>query len=116
MRLIDADRLRFSQRYAKADPDSDRLVPVYAIDQPMIDAAPTVDAVPVVRCKDCRYFYQSALHTTCDLADGLAWPGEDDFCSLAQRREQFAGGGKLFSRFADTRKKVGKVGGDPDET
>ena len=55
MRLIDADRLRFSQRYARADPDSDRMIALYAIDESMIDAAPTVDAVPVVRCRECKY-------------------------------------------------------------
>ena len=39
MRLIDADTLYFAKRYAKADPDSDRMIPVRAVDKSVIDAA-----------------------------------------------------------------------------
>lgn len=39
MRLIDADALYFAKRYAKADPDSDRMIPVRAVDKSVIDAA-----------------------------------------------------------------------------
>lgn len=46
-RLIDANLLRYK---AFADPDSGEAI-VYLQD---IDDAPTVDAVEVVRCKDCK--------------------------------------------------------------
>ena len=39
MRLIDADALYFAKRYAKADPDSDKMIPVRAVDKSVIDAA-----------------------------------------------------------------------------
>lgn len=52
MRLIDADELIAEIRNPKYPYtyDAER---VY---RHMIDNAPTVDAVPVVRCKDCRYW------------------------------------------------------------
>lgn len=47
MRLIDADAL------VKALNESG--VPYRADVQEVLDAQPTVDAVPVVRCKDCKH-------------------------------------------------------------
>ena len=45
-----------------------------------IDNAPTVDAVPVVRCKDC------ALHGHCSIEEfGCTEP--DDYCSRGKRKE-----------------------------
>lgn len=41
MRLIDADKLHFSPRFARADPDSDKLLPVLAVDKGLVDLAPT---------------------------------------------------------------------------
>lgn len=87
MRLIDADSLRFSQRYARADPDSDRLVPVFAVDQSMIDVAPTVNAVPVVRCKDCVYSrsvkWNKKGYRVCPVSHMEIT--DDDFCSYGER-------------------------------
>ena len=53
-----------------------------------IEQAPTVDAVEVVRCKDCK-------HCSNNTPDGLHWCDEheigslcdDDFCSYGERRE-----------------------------
>lgn len=44
--------------------------------------APTVDAVPVVRCKDCAHLY-GALCTVC----GLLPRKPDDFCSYGERKD-----------------------------
>lgn len=55
--------------------------------QAMIYNAPTVDAVEVVRCKDCR---RSGVYTSGKLykhQDGLTDPKRDDFCSYGERRE-----------------------------
>lgn len=50
-----------------------------------INNAPTVDAVPVVRCKDCQFFhkygfkleYTECTHFDCDVTeDGYCWWGE----------------------------------------
>lgn len=44
----------------------------------------------LIRCKDCKY-YQTADFAdgfTCYLAEGVAFAKEDDFCSLAERKEE----------------------------
>ena len=47
-----------------------------------IDNEPTVDAEPVVRCKDCKYANEYAM------CGQVAWYNkEDDFCSRGERRE-----------------------------
>lgn len=48
MRLIDADKLK--QHYSWWDDDERRTL----FDQ-IVDAQPTVDAVPVIRCGNCKY-------------------------------------------------------------
>lgn len=57
-----------------------------------IDIAPTVDAVEVVRCKDCRSFERKCAGLgycyTWDYDEGL-FPNEvedNDFCSYGERR------------------------------
>lgn len=47
---------------------------------------PTVDAEPVVRCKDCRY-YEAENHNCLDeMGYARIW-NEDDYCSFAERIE-----------------------------
>ena len=52
-----------------------------------LDKCKTVDAVEVVRCKDCKnYFYSSfSMGMKCRL-DGTEW-GKDDFCSCGERKD-----------------------------
>ena len=47
-RLIDADKLYFSQRFALAAPEGNKMIPVLAVDKKWVDEAPAVDAVEVV--------------------------------------------------------------------
>jgi hypothetical protein len=49
---------------------------------------PAVDAVPVVRCKDCKRFVEGkeAFVTYCSKGCGIAYVKPDDFCSHAERR------------------------------
>lgn len=57
----------------------------------LIAEVPAVDAVEVVRCKDCLYF------TACEEIDGCSWTGfceagefhtdEDDFCSRGVKKD-----------------------------
>ena len=47
MRLIDADALYFAQRYARADPESEKLIPVLAVDREDVEQAPTIEAATV---------------------------------------------------------------------
>ena len=47
-----------------------------------IEQAPTVDAVPVVRCKKC------VLHSNCDTEDAYVLAGiENPFCCAGKRKE-----------------------------
>ena len=60
----------------------------YGYAKSFIDDAPTVDAVPVVRCKDCKHFKRNLENDTyCSSVNGLTDPQEDDFCSYGERKE-----------------------------
>ena len=53
-----------------------------------MEQTPTIDAVPVVRCKDCKYYHADTL--TCQ-NDGCGaehpnWYG-NDFCSYGERKD-----------------------------
>lgn len=76
MRLIDADKLKAHYSWW---PENERMV----LDQ-IVDAQPTIDAAPVVRCGECVF------------SDGTK-PGqpnilcfqmhENDFCSYGKRKD-----------------------------
>lgn len=54
-----------------------------------IDAAPTIDATPVVRCRDCKEWEPHGRPCgTRNLNGGLWLPG--DFCSEGERRNNDA--------------------------
>ena len=85
-RLISYDYIR---QKALADPDSGEAV-VYLQD---IAEAPTVDAVEVVRCRDCKRCFK---HTTkrnrqymwiCMRNDTDLYVRPDDFCSYGERKD-----------------------------
>lgn len=40
---------------------------------------PTVDAVPVVRCGECKWFYESDTVICCEKHTGLALARKDDY-------------------------------------
>lgn len=50
--------------------------------------APAVDAVEVVRCKDCVFYdFGECANYKMDMTDGAHfYPYPDDFCSYAERR------------------------------
>lgn len=72
MRLIDADELRSEFGVSNSD----------IIAKETIDDAPTIDAVPVVRCRDCFYYKSFG---ECGNTGEQVKP--DDFCSYGERRE-----------------------------
>ena len=54
-----------------------------------IEQAPTVDAVPVVRCRECKYRFKNNGHdkSGCPIIDANIWMDDDDFCSHGERKE-----------------------------
>ena len=78
-RLIDADAL-----IKEANADG-----AYGyVDEKQIADAPTVDAVEVVRCMDCKHCDPENYH--CDHPMGTAAPLKrkpDDFCSYGERKD-----------------------------
>ena len=89
MRLIDADTLYMNLMKMK---DFGELTAKKAIRA--VENAPTIDAVPMIRCRDCKYcrtYYHGdnmPFSYACDrmyLTNGLSL---DDYCSRAERKEE----------------------------
>ena len=59
----------------------------YAVSVKDIDDAPTVDAVEVVRCKDCKHRYTAASGVIFCTQHLTMSANDDDFCSYGERRE-----------------------------
>lgn len=84
MRLIDADEIE-----NKAVPmDSyDGFWSGTAVKLSVIRKSPTIDAVPVVRCLECKWWKEDDDIGHCDNPDGLDnYAKPDDFCSYGEKR------------------------------
>lgn len=55
-----------------------------------IKDAPVIDAVPVVRCRDCRYAFQNNGHEKegCPIMDKRVWMDGNGFCSEGARMDE----------------------------
>lgn len=49
---------------------------------------PAADAVDVVRCKDCRYFYNNPDEMCCINHRGVVKTDENGYCHHAERKEK----------------------------
>ena len=85
MRLIDADELmKIYTRYEFTSDMGDAME--------ILDNTPTVDAVPVIRCKDCKLwmknpYRESSVFGLCFKHKDIAIAtDETDWCSWAERR------------------------------
>ena len=66
--------------------------------KPIIDDAPTIEAEPIVRCENCKYWvcieHEGVQHTACKLSENprvpeyLYHPSSKDFCSRAERKDE----------------------------
>lgn len=96
MRLIDADAI------LKADENSDKALVLgsgksleiaYALLKKKVEDAPTVDAVVVTRCKDCKHkgWVQEPCHGKsvdyCRVWDCTLRDLESTFCSYGERKD-----------------------------
>lgn len=81
MRLIDADALKrraITVRFFGKD--------IMMVQTAEIDDAPTIDAVKVVRCKDCYHAEDDITHMFCVYFHHKVY--EDDYCSNAVERRE----------------------------
>ena len=91
MRLIDADMTDVVIIYDKEN----ELTQVSAIreyierQREFLDKFPTIDAVPVVRCKDCIRRYDTDECPMCFLIEGkyYDYTNENGYCDRGERKE-----------------------------
>ena len=79
-RLIDADALKTKAIRCETFKLTDAPVFLKAVGTKEIDKAPTIDAVPVVRCKDCKY----SKTRLCENEDNY----DDWFCADGERKDE----------------------------
>ena len=81
MRLIDSDKFILALMDASlSSVDEDTILD-------LVDSIPTVDAVPVVRCKDCEYSYDEISYLCC--SHGVCVDCEvppNFYCAYGKRR------------------------------
>lgn len=78
MRLIDADDLLAEyDRQHEGEPGKARK---------LIEDAPAVDAVEVVRCKDCRHITVERGLCFCNVWEKFNGMGYEGFCNYGERR------------------------------
>ena len=84
MRLIDADEtiINFGFEWDDISPTRDEFVA-------FLKKQPTIDDVPVVRCKDCIRRYDTDECPMCFLIEGkyCEYTNENGFCDRGERRE-----------------------------
>lgn len=86
MRLIDLDRLmEFPIRLDHCDTEHGDMTFVYGIESVLeyAEYLPIIDAVPVVRCKDCAKREYCRTSTVWAVV-----PSDDWFCADAERKEE----------------------------
>ena len=85
-RLIDADALNLEYEVDMAD-DWKTAHEIANI----VKYAPTVDAVQVIRCKDCKHYAileDGSNELICDHKDGCMTPKPDGFCNYAEPKRK----------------------------
>ena len=99
MRLIDADALdlrleALMKRYMSLGRQG--VAEDYNFVRTVISVEETIDAVEVVRCKDCKYYRNGKHFTGINFCQRLPYYAEkgglntadDDFCSYGERKEE----------------------------
>ena len=95
-RLIDADALRFEiinkpSEFKATEATIDFLTGLSKRTHEVLDIldeSQTIDAVPVVRCRECKWWKEDDDIGHCDNPDGLDnYAKPEDFCSYGERKE-----------------------------
>ena len=92
VRLIDADAIPYRDELKRLSVlDHDKYITAETLEY-MLDHAPTIDAVPVVRCKDCIYWDRMPSSTAFPQYHACRRPfvqlsmEENGFCSWAVKK------------------------------
>ena len=100
MRLIDADKIQYAKDWVVTDRiprvSGFNAKAIYRVTKEEIDAMPTVDAVPVVRCGDCRFWskypgssaapqYHECMARMTHIGNLYTTAGE--YCSRGERKD-----------------------------
>lgn len=93
MRLIDADAVKFKFPYG-FDNNGILMVP-YNSCKCSLDDAPTVDAVPVVRCRECKNWKTYGCNAARNVGDTLERYGECEICGVVRLESDFCSLGKI---------------------
>lgn len=90
MRLIDADETKETMKKAVIHHICTNTL--YNTIMAVFDEATTVDAVEVVRCKDCKHYEKHTKWSSCTYWSGnpyeQAGVEDNDYCSYGERREE----------------------------
>lgn len=89
MRMIDANWLKgIIRQYMKDHPGCQIFDTVMGLVCDMLNDSPTVDAVPVVRCRECKYSYGNKYCTNDAWKDegNTVYIEPDAFCSYGERK------------------------------
>lgn len=86
MRLIDSDALErdMQNEWEQNEISNGEWIRFREI----LNDVPTIDAVEVVRCKDCRHWHDEGYCNKWDNGPGHPEVWENDFCSFGERREE----------------------------
>ena len=90
MRLVDADQAASIENLDQYSDLAAALGDVQTVLDILADA-PTIDAVPITRCKDCQNWTGIALGMRCKLysfpPNAWVYSKPEDFCSRGHRKE-----------------------------
>lgn len=81
MRLIDANAL-LTKKFITDDIDSYDTIPVDEI----VDA-PTIDAVEVVRCRDCKHYQPEPMGSVLYCYQNRRWTEPDFYCADGEKMD-----------------------------
>lgn len=87
-RLIDANLLVKDLEFLAKHEDSFRQSVILGVVQ-TVNTRPTVDAVHVVRCRECLYYEKGKSYEPyCNHpTHGIPYSNDDDFCSYGERKD-----------------------------
>ena len=89
------EKLKEAHDYLMQDPEVDKKTKwreaiVYTRTCKCIESAPSVDAVEVVRCQDCKFMDDRKENWFCEVWGYYGAPTPNAYCSYGDRKEQGA--------------------------